>query len=68
MITTFKYIFEGRRELFKGLKFAVQQPVELRDPEGRLDIENGWIWVKVPVNLSEQAKGRPVIWTVTIDR
>ena len=68
MIMTFKYIFEGRRELFKGLKFAVPQPVELRDPEGRLDIEKGWIWVKVPVSLSEQAKGRPVIWTVTIDR
>ena len=50
------------------LKFAVPQRVELRDPTGVLDIDKGWIWVKVPVDLAEQAKGQPVIWTVTIDR
>lgn len=52
----------------EDLKSAVPQPVELRDPTGELDLEKGWIWVKVPVDLGEQAKGRPVIWTVTIDR
>lgn len=59
----------------EALKSAVPKPVELLDPNGELDIDKGWIWVKVPVDLNEMANGEsvfksgvPMIWKISILR
>lgn len=51
----------------ESLKMAVPTEVELRDSTGELDIDKGWIWVKVPVDINNLEFG-PILWKVTIDR
>ena len=51
----------------EALKSAVPTAVELRDQTGVLDVDKGWIWVKVPVVLNDLATG-PILWKVMIDR
>lgn len=51
----------------ESLKSAVPTAVELRDQTGALDVDKGWIWVKVPVSLNDLASG-PILWKITIDR
>ena len=52
----------------EALKSAVPTVVPLRDPTGELDLDKGWIWVQVPVDLETLESGKPILWAITIDR
>ena len=51
-----------------SLKSAEPFAVELRDPTGALDIDKGWIWVKVSQPIGGDNPPALLLWQVTIDR